>query len=101
MEKKHTPGPLIVTHRTVIERPVKIREHFAIAPVAGPTLAFLPEGRLDVQEANAHLFAAAPLLLTELQNIANAKWSNFDSADEFRLWAQNRARFTVAKVKKV
>lgn len=60
---KHTPGPWKVVHKRVIERPIRISEHFAVAPAAGPTLAFLPEGRADLQEANANLVAAAPELL--------------------------------------
>jgi hypothetical protein len=58
-----------MTHKRVIERPVRISQHFAVAPVAGPTLAFLPEGRADMQEANARLIAAAPDLLTCLRRM--------------------------------
>lgn len=62
----HTPGPWRAIHRRVIERPTHIREHFAITPAAGPTFAFLPEGRADIQEANARLIAAAPEMLAAL-----------------------------------
>jgi hypothetical protein len=58
-----TPGSWKVTYKTVVERPVRICEHFAIAPEGGPTFAFLPAGknaRLDIQKANARLFAIAP-----------------------------------------
>ena len=36
----------------------------------------------------------------ELRNIAEAKNSNFVDAEEFRAWAQSRARFTLAAVEK-
>jgi hypothetical protein len=36
-------------------------------------------------------------LLDELRNIANAKPDTWDDPNEFRAWAQNRARFTIAK----
>ncbi len=52
-----------MTHKRVVERGVRMREHFAVAPAAGPTLAFLPEGRADIQAANARLIAAAPDML--------------------------------------
>jgi len=47
--------------------------------------------------ANARLIAAAPDLLAELQNIANADTSKWDDPSDFKAWAQNRARAAVAK----
>ena len=49
--------------------------------------------------ANAHLIAAAPNLLAELQNIANADPSKWDAdmRDQFQQWAQSRARAAIAK----
>lgn len=49
-------------------------------------------------EANAKLIAAAPALLQELQNIANAKPSTWDDPTDFQGWAQSRARFAISKV---
>lgn len=42
---------------------------------------------------------AAPELLAELQNIANAKPETWDeeTRDQFREWAQSRARAAIAK----
>jgi hypothetical protein len=63
----HTPAPWTATHQTVVQRPVRISRHFAIRPQAGPTLAFLPDERIDIAEANAQLIAAAPELLEALK----------------------------------
>ena len=76
----HTAGDWSLTHRRIIERPVMVREHFAIAPAAGPTFAFFPSShRADIQRANAELATAAPALLAyardleiALQNIVAA-----------------------------
>lgn len=51
--------------------------------------------------ANAHLMAAAPDLLQELKNIANARVHDsayFENADDFVAWAQSRARHAISKV---
>lgn len=66
----HTPGPWKLSHRTVVEKPVRIQEHYAIAPEGGPTFAFLPSGRgsrAEIQEANAKLAVAAPELADQLE----------------------------------
>jgi hypothetical protein len=49
--------------------------------------------------ANAYLIAAAPELLQELRNIADAKPSTWepDMRDQFQAWAQSRARAAIAK----
>lgn len=49
----HTPGEWQAISVRTMERPVRIGEHFAIRPPAGPTLAFLPDSGGDVQRANA------------------------------------------------
>jgi hypothetical protein len=51
------------------------------------------------RDANARLIAAAPMLLDELKNIANAdvsKW-NPDTQHMFKEWAQARARDAIRK----
>ncbi len=53
----------------------------------------------DELTANARLIAAAPDLLAELQNIADAKPETWDeeTRDQFQQWAQSRARQAIAK----
>lgn len=53
----------------------------------------------ELSKADARLIAAAPDLLQELQNIANAKPSTWDEEmrDQFQAWAQSRARAAIAK----
>lgn len=70
MNTKHTPGPWFATNRVIVARPVRISEHFAITPVGGPTLAFLPHGARDTQEANARLIAQSPLMAKALAEAA-------------------------------
>jgi len=60
---KHTPGPWRFTHDRAFEKPIRIREKFSIVPQGGPAIAFLPEGRIEIQKANSALIAAAPELL--------------------------------------
>lgn len=48
-------------------------------------------------QANARLIAAAPDLLAELQNIANANPRDWDDPGDFQGWAQSRARAMIAK----
>lgn len=43
------------------------------------------------------LFRYAEKLEAELANIANAKPGEWDDPSEFRAWAQNRARYALAK----
>jgi hypothetical protein len=53
----------------------------------------------SVDHPDMRLIAAAPYLLAELQNIANANPSSWDeeTRDQFQQWAQNRARAAIAK----
>lgn len=88
MPTSHAPAPWIVTHRRVIERPVRIREHFAIAPAGGPTFAFLPEGRVDIQAANARLIAAAPYLLEACQTLIKYCSLRDGSLGQYADWIQ-------------
>lgn len=64
----------------------------------------LVESKYRMQAVNAgtsqKMIEAAPDLLAELQNIADAKpqeW-DVDMRDQFRQWAQSRARAAIAKV---
>ena len=97
-ETKHTPGPWLIA-------PEDKAFVYALGP--GGTNSFWAHvqtaGRERIEraetEANAHLIAAAPDLLAELRNIAEAdpaKWEP-DVRGQFREWAQSRARAAVAK----
>jgi hypothetical protein len=80
MSHNHSPGPWKMTHKRVIERPVRISKHFAIAPSDGPTFAFLPEGRQETQYANASLITAAPEMLEMLEHIERRLASRRDGS---------------------
>lgn len=69
----------MLTDKRVIERPVRISEHFAISPAGGPTFAFLPRGRADVQEANARVIAAAPTMLAALKALSRCEGRYYDT----------------------
>lgn len=62
---RHTPGPWRVagTPDTPTARAMRITRYHTIAPEGGPALAVLPDGRRDIQDANARLIAASPDLL--------------------------------------
>ncbi len=55
----------------------------------------------DAGSANAKLIAAAPDLLATLKSIANCNMSNwseeFRNGDDFRIWAQTRARVAITQ----
>ena len=48
-------------------------------------------------DGDARLIVAAPDILQELKNIANAKTVEWDDPSEFEAWAKNRARAAIAK----
>lgn len=78
---QHTPGPWNVDNR-----------HFG--DINGP------DGKDPAEELrHARLITAAPDLLAELRNIADAGVSKWDPSvrDQFREWAQSRARAAIAK----
>jgi hypothetical protein len=64
----HTATPWQLTDKRVIERPIRISEHYAIGPKAGPTFAFLPKGSY-LQEGNANLMVLAPELLETVKGL--------------------------------
>lgn len=43
----------------------------------------------------------ADKLLVELEYIANANTKDWDDPEDFKAWAQNRARFAIAKSKEI
>ena len=90
---KFTPGPWLCVGRIVYALNDRGYNSFH----CGVQDSFTPESELI---ANAQLIAAAPDLLAELQNIANAKRADFEDAASFRDWAQNRARFAIEKATK-
>jgi hypothetical protein len=82
--KEHTPGPWKVCRGDWSE---------------DGNARYELEGISVIKAADAYLIAAAPDLLAELQNIANANPSSWDeeTRDQFQQWAQNRARAAIAK----
>ena len=68
----------------------------AIEPAIGEVY-----GAGDELRDNANLIAAAPELLETLEYIACADPATWDEGlrDQFRLWAQNRAKLAIAKAK--
>lgn len=95
----HTPGPWRyreIGASVVIETQSPPRAVlYRIAEVA-----YSIEELEEQNDANARLIAAAPDLLAELQNIATAdpsKWEP-DVRDQFREWAQSRARLAIAAI---
>ena len=68
MTTKHTPGPWKYRRIGARRGPVRLTDKtFVVTPEGGPAFAYLPEGRDDIQEANALVIAAAPELLEALQ----------------------------------
>jgi hypothetical protein len=95
METKFTPGPWFFTG-SGLSRYVEGK----VRPGVLQEVAWCGATEVSEQmEANARLIAAAPYLLAELQNIANANPSSWDeeTRDQFQQWAQNRARAAIAK----
>lgn len=59
-----------------------------------PHAVVISSDKLKALQAEA---AAAPELLTELQNIANANTRDWDDPSDFKAWAQSRARAAIAR----
>jgi hypothetical protein len=83
---KHTPGPWMYIPDDGLQ----------CAALTAKT-GWICDFASDPSAANALLIAAAPDLLAELQNIANANTSDWDDPADFKAWAQNRARYTIRK----
>ena len=88
MSTKHTPGPWRVSYTNFSE----------VQADNGALIAKCDKlnGLVNLQ-ANARLIAAAPELLQELKNIANAKTAEWDDPTDFEAWAKSRARAAIAK----
>lgn len=99
MSTKYTPGPWNASERGTIISATVTREINGTMRTYQSKIAITPAGDRAERLANAHLIAAAPDLLAELQNIANAKPETWDeeTRDQFQQWAQNRARAAIAK----
>ena len=86
----HTPGPWVVTYT---------RNGTAnVGPSHNCTVAVLLISPVGEMEANARLIAAAPILLAELQSIANAKRFDreaFENDTAFVEWARSRAHWAI------
>jgi hypothetical protein len=107
----HTPGPWEIAPHPDDAEVLEIVSEYSEQPggrkvanwIAQCDAGIDNDDDFDVQlqrnKANARLIAAAPELLAELKNIANANPSTWDAdlRDQFRPWAQNRARAAVAK----
>ena len=99
MDAKHTPGPWRlaevknetgrITHLVPVDS-----ENMSILTVADDGKTCFGAVYLD---GDARLIAAAPDILQELKNIANAKTVEWDDPSEFEAWAKNRARAAIAK----
>ena len=89
----HTPGPWNLVWWGNEEYP------YPLSVLADRNSAWVARGGSVSSEANARLIAAAPDLLDELQNIANASPHTWDDPSDFQGWAQSRARAAIAKAK--
>ena len=86
MTAMHTSGPWIRHNGTIYQAREDGGKFYAETAIAG---VFTKEDEL--------LIAAAPDLLQELKNIANADTAEWDDPTEFEAWAKNRARAAIAK----
>ena len=92
----HTPGPWTASRIGPRTGPVRLTSKtFKITPEGGPSFAYLPEGRDDIQEANARLIAAAPDLLAALQALEYAQTDEGEHT-ESAAWGIARAAITAA-----
>lgn len=70
--------------------------HENMVPAHVVALAAAPESGTNLVE---RLTAERDAYRSELENIVNAKRKDFEDGDEFREWAQNRARHTLRSFK--
>lgn len=95
---KHSKAPWIM--QRVFQDKIEIHHSEPRVPGAASLVVARVTAReswINEQTANARLIAAAPDLLAELQNIANAEPSHWEYPGDFRAWAQNRARTAIAQ----
>lgn len=98
MSTTHTPGPW-----RILPDNYSGETHWMVVDSNGAPLFDSvnrsPAADDATEQSDLILAAAAPDLLAELQNIANANPSTWDAEtrDQFQLWAQNRARSAIAK----
>lgn len=109
-DPKFTSRPWKLVRREVMEDgsvyPTHIvcgPEKFQVCILESSVIAKLaidnPSKRWGISDEISKLLASALDLFTELQNIANAKPEEWDEEmrDQFREWAQSRARAALAK----
>ena len=99
-EAKFTPG----TFKAVLQMNEDGPRWFDIWSTEYGSLAHLSEhARSDESmqflRGDAALFAAAPDLYRELENIVNARPEGWPDPTEFVAWAQNRARYALEKAR--
>lgn len=79
-------------------------DRIGIAIVVMPKEDDTPAQRKE-RKATADFIAEAcnsfAILRTELENIANAKLSNFESAEDFQGWARSRAAWALEQAKEM
>jgi hypothetical protein len=96
---KHTPGPWVVDDLGD-KYFCETNHKYGIGSKNSPCYRLAKvEGLGVVSLANACLIAAAPMLLAELENIANADTREWvpGMRDMFKEWAQARARDAIRK----
>jgi hypothetical protein len=101
----HTPGPWVSQEvdygcMVRISSAPSAEVRFIVADVVVPDNARSGRSERPRFLADVALMKAAPDLLAELRNIAYADTSKWDAdmRDQFREWAQSRARAAIAKV---
>lgn len=97
---KHTPRPLQV----VLQDEDSSKKWYDIwSPTYGSVAHLSEVARSDegmqFLKGDAYLFAAAPDLYAELENIAYATPGLWEDPTDFRAWAQSRARHALAKAR--
>lgn len=90
---KHTPGPWEAGNGEVTTQQIEGRSFRRIAAVQDYGMGCLPE----VDEANAHLIAAAPDLLESLRRLLDCCELNLDEMEPETLLRIYEARAAIAK----